>query len=169
MEIKDSGQRREFESGAVRDMAEKGRCDLMPWDELLMIMASENYIGYCPNDKGNLAELSFIYAFQRTGDIQKLVNSARFFITRNWETDESAMLDLAKHFEQGAIKYGERNWQKGIPTWCYIDSAIRHWLKHERGDDDEPHDRAFLWNIACCMWTVNNLPELNSYRKEDEK
>lgn len=30
-EILDSGTRREFDTGAVRDMAEgKGRCDLMP-------------------------------------------------------------------------------------------------------------------------------------------
>lgn len=30
-ELKDSGARREFDSGAVRDIAEgKGRCDLLP-------------------------------------------------------------------------------------------------------------------------------------------
>ena len=32
-EIKDSGERREFESGAVRDIqVGKGRCDLLPLD-----------------------------------------------------------------------------------------------------------------------------------------
>ena len=32
MEIKDSGQRRTFETGAVRDIAEgKGRCDIGRW------------------------------------------------------------------------------------------------------------------------------------------
>ena len=37
--IKDSGNRREFESGAVRDMAEgKGRCDLMPLLEVGRVM-----------------------------------------------------------------------------------------------------------------------------------
>ena len=31
--LKDSGARREFESGAVRDISEgKGRCDLLPLD-----------------------------------------------------------------------------------------------------------------------------------------
>ena len=31
--IKDSGERREFQSGAVRDIQEgKGRCDLLPLD-----------------------------------------------------------------------------------------------------------------------------------------
>ena len=33
MELKDSGTRREFETGAVRDICEgKGRCDLLPMD-----------------------------------------------------------------------------------------------------------------------------------------
>jgi hypothetical protein len=35
MEIKDSGQRTEFETGAVRDMhSGKGRIDLLPWEAL---------------------------------------------------------------------------------------------------------------------------------------
>ena len=38
MEIKDSGNRREFESGCVRDIAEgKGRCDLLPLDVICML------------------------------------------------------------------------------------------------------------------------------------
>lgn len=35
MEIKDSGERREFETGAVRDIQEgKGRYDLLPWEAI---------------------------------------------------------------------------------------------------------------------------------------
>lgn len=67
------------------------------------------------------------------------------------------------HFEQGAQKYGENNWQKGIPVHCYIDSAIRHYLKYKRGDDDERHDRAFVWNILCAIWTCKEMPQLNGY------
>ena len=38
MEIKDSGNRRRFETGAVRDMAEgKGRMDLLPWAAIMEI------------------------------------------------------------------------------------------------------------------------------------
>jgi hypothetical protein len=64
-------------------------------------------------------------------------------------------LEVAKHFEEGAKKYGDNNWRKGIPVYCYIDSALRHYLKWLRGDDDEPHDRAFVWNILCCVWEVD--------------
>ena len=33
--------------------------------------------------------------------------------------------------------------------------ALRHYLKHKRGDMDEPHDRAFVWNLLCCIWEQN--------------
>ena len=69
----------------------------------------------------------------------------------------SAILDLAKHFEAGASKYGDNNWRKGIPINVFIDSAIRHFCKFMRGDTDEPHDIAFMWNVICCIWTINNL------------
>lgn len=66
----------------------------------------------------------------------------------------TALLEVAVHFEEGAKKYGECNWQKGIPISSYINSAVRHYLKWLRGDDDEPHHRAFLWNLICCAWTA---------------
>jgi hypothetical protein len=79
------------------------------------------------------------------------------------------MLEVAKHFEEGCKKYGDNNWQKGIPTHCYIDSAVRHYLKYLRGDKDEPHDRAFCWNILCCIWTCIHKPELNDYKNPVEE
>ena len=57
-------------------------------------------------------------------------------------------------------KYGDRNWEKGIPLHCYIDSGVRHYLKFLRGDTDEPHDRAFVWNMLGAIWTHKNKPEL---------
>ena len=65
------------------------------------------------------------------------------------------ILEAAIHFEEGAKKYGDCNWQKGIPVNCYLDSAIRHYLKYRRGDKDEPHDRAFVWNLLCLCWEVD--------------
>jgi hypothetical protein len=71
-------------------------------------------------------------------------------------------LEVAKHFEEGAKKYGPDNWKRGIPVWCYIDSAVRHYMKWCRGDNDEPHDRAFVWNLMCCIWEVD-------YREKDSE
>lgn len=63
----------------------------------------------------------------------------------------------------------EWNWQKGLPVKCYVNSAIRHYLKWLRGDEDEPHDRAFVWNLIACLWTCKHKPELNDYRRTDDE
>ena len=43
MEIKDSGSRREFSTGAHRDNAKgKGRCDLLPLRQVAKVMADKN-------------------------------------------------------------------------------------------------------------------------------
>jgi hypothetical protein len=108
--IKDSGERRAFASGAVRDMsAGKGRFDLI----------------------------------------------TPFMLER-----------LAKHYEAGAKKYGDRNWEKGIPFTAYVDSACRHINKFRQGMTDEDHLSAAIWNLACIVhfqelgrMELNDLPE----------
>jgi hypothetical protein len=112
--IKDSGTRRQFETGAVRDCAAgKGRMDLLPMRTLIR---------------------------------------------------------LAQHFEDGATKYGDDNWRKGINLRCFADSAFRHLCKFMIGQRDEPHLIAAIWNLACLYETeamiregllppsLNNLP-----------
>lgn len=102
--IKDSGDRTEFETGAVRDMHEgKGRCDLLP---------------------------------------------------------PLALLRVARHFEAGAVKYGDRNWEKGIPMHSFLDSGIRHLLKYMAGQTDEDHLCAAAWNILCALETEEKRPEM---------
>ena len=71
------------------------------------------------------------------------------------------LLEVSKHYEEGAKKYSERNWEKGIPCHCYVDSGIRHLIRWIGLWDDEPHDRAFLWNMLGLLWTVIHHPELN--------
>lgn len=153
--IKDSGERREFETGAVRDIQEgKGRCDLLPLDVVAANMCD--------------TVIQHIADFQETGKYPHLeIALDRFRMGTNWNYPDM-FLEVSKHFEEGAKKYGEYNWQKGIPTHCYIDSAVRHYLKWLRGDKDEPHDRAFVWNILCCIWTCIHKPELNDYKKSEE-
>lgn len=152
--ILDSGARREFETGAVRDIQEgKGRCDLMPLDVIAQIMFDK--------------VIEQIYEYQATGLTAPLFDALDNYIYTYNLSSNDVFLEVSKHFEAGAKKYGEYNWQKGIPTHCYIDSAVRHYLKHLRGDKDEPHDRAFVWNILCCIWTCEHKPELNDYRKAE--
>lgn len=159
-QIKDSGNRTEFESGAVRDLQEgKGRCDLLPLDVVSCILRADG-----ATDSVTLS----IYTFIEKCDVAFLKSALYHFqVIRGWDTF-MLLLEVAKHFEEGAKKYGERNWEKGIPVRCYIDSAIRHYLKWLRGDEDEPHDRAFCWNILCAIWTCKHFPNLNEYAKEKD-
>ena len=157
MKILDSGDRTEFESGAVRDMREgKGRCDLLPLD-----VVSKLFNRGVQNDI-----FTRINQFQETSSVVYLMIALDYFNEKRCWNLHTMFLEVAKHFEEGAKKYGENNWQKGIPVKCYIDSAVRHYLKWLRGDKDEPHDRAFVWNIMCAIWTCKNKPELNDYRKD---
>lgn len=160
--LKDSGERRQFESGAVRDIQRgKGRCDLLPLDVIAAFYG--NIDNNCPA-KEVFKQLDI---FTRTGYKNPLY--CVLLHTPFGTNYADMLLELAIHFEDGAVKYGENNWQKGIPVNCYIDSAVRHYLKYLRGDKDEPHDRAFVWNIVCAIWTCINMPELNPYGKWDEE
>lgn len=104
MAIKDSGDRTQFESGAVRDMHEgKGRFDLLPM---------------------------------------------------------CVLMRLAKHYENGAIKYQPRNWEKGIPCHSFADSALRHIVKYLDGWDDEDHLIAAIWNLCGLAWNEEKRPDL---------
>lgn len=148
MKIQDSGTRREFKSGAVRDIAEgKGRCDLLPLDMIAKLFNND----YC---------LSNINAYINTGDTRFITEAIKRFSLVRYPNIFTAILEVAKHYEDGCNKYGERNWQKGIPLHCYIDSGVRHYLKWLRGDIDEAHDRAFIWNMLGAMWTQAHKPEL---------
>ena len=154
MMIQDSGKRREYESGAVRDIqAGKGRCDLMPLD----VVAGFFRVG--GNDEAAKV-IDRIYEYQISHSVDCLVAVMMDFMKGDGFNDlVTALLEVSKHFEEGALKYGENNWQKGIPESSYIDSAVRHYLKWLRVDDDERHDRAFVWNIMCLIWTHEHITD----------
>ena len=101
--IKDSGNRRVFETGGQRDIQEgKGRMDLLPM---------------------------------------------------------RALIELSKHFEEGAKKYEDRNWEKGIPIHSFLDSGLRHIAQFMSGKNDEPHLKAACWNLICCLDTIIRIEE----------
>lgn len=148
--LKDSGERRKFDSGAVRDIQiGKGRCDLLPLRE----------VGH--SFRNPECELLFTYLskFMDTGNVEYLYGAVESFMHTQYEDDYTPILELSKHLESGALKYGEHNWEKGIPLHSFIDSGIRHLLQYFRGDTDDPHSRAFIWNMYCAIWTIRNRPE----------
>lgn len=64
---------------------------------------------------------------------------------------------LARHFQNGAIKYNPRNWEKGIPTSEYVDSGIRHLFGYLSGEDTEDHLSAAIWNLSCLIDTQERV------------
>lgn len=60
-----------------------------------------------------------------------------------------ALARLARHFEAGALKYGDNNWKLGQPEARFMDSALRHSFAHLAGERDEDHLIAAAWNLLC--------------------
>ena len=150
--ILDSGERREFSTGAVRDIQEgKGRPTLMPLQVVSRLLGKQtgDYI------------FQSIAAFTEKGETRYLYAALLKFVVLAFNGEpETMILETAKHFEEGAKKYppgsdGVPNWKLGIPVNCYLDSAIRHYLKWRRGDENEAHHRSFVWNVMCCIWEVD--------------
>ena len=75
---------------------------------------------------------------------------------------------LAQHYSNGAKKYGDNNWQKGIPSTRYMDSTLRHLNSYLEGDRSEDHLAAALWNISGIIYNEEMVerkilpPELHS-------
>ena len=171
--LKDSGARRKFASGAVRDISEgKGRMDLMPLGEVA------KYIRYLHSEDKDSRYLigsdildclnNFIYH----GDVSNIYEAISLFNKNLMTSDEvdkdlpdtelfRMLVGVSRQFEAGANKYSARNWEAGIDIWCYLDSGTRHLIKFLDGWEDEKHQNSFLWNMFGLLWTLENHPELN--------
>ena len=83
----------------------------------------------------------------------------------------AAIMEVSKHCEAGAVKYGEHNVDKGIPTHSLLDSAIRHAAKYLDGWTDEPHLVAATWNLLWAIEMEIKHPECvdTPWKNEDDK
>ena len=70
-----------------------------------------------------------------------------------------AYIEICKHFEAGAVLHGARNWEKGLPISCFIDSLERHIAAIKMGKTDEEHFRAAAWNAVCMLATKVRIEE----------
>ncbi len=69
----------------------------------------------------------------------------------------NALAQVARLFEAGCKKYGERNWEKGQPLSWYMDSGLRHGMNHLAGHRDEDHALAWAWNALCFLETRHRI------------
>lgn len=54
---------------------------------------------------------------------------------------------LAQVYEKGALKYAERNWERGMPLHLFADSALRHTFQYLDGARDEDHLSHAVFNL----------------------
>ena len=73
----------------------------------------------------------------------------------------NAIIEVSQHCEEGALKYGECNIDKGAPLHSLLDSATRHLAKYMIGFKDEDHLRAAAWNVLWALQQRTTHPELN--------
>jgi hypothetical protein len=66
---------------------------------------------------------------------------------------------IAIHYEKGCLKYGDRNWEKGIPVASFLDSGIRHAAQVIDGRNDENHLIAAIWNLMCAYETILRIQD----------
>ena len=64
-----------------------------------------------------------------------------------------AMKRLAIILAKGALKYSDRNWEKGMPLHRYIDAALRHISQYLEGMRDEDHLGQAIFNVMACIHT----------------
>lgn len=64
-----------------------------------------------------------------------------------------AMRRLARRCEEGAKKYGDRNWEKGQNLSAIIDSTQRHIDQIKMGDTSEDHPGAAFWGLMAFIHT----------------
>jgi len=62
-----------------------------------------------------------------------------------------ALTRIAKWYELGANKYGDRNYEKGMPFSRYTASMFRHIIAWMKGDETEDHLSAISWNAFAIM------------------
>lgn len=155
--IKDDGKRTTFESGAMREIDEsKGRCDLVYNSAWGLLVEDVTYV--------------WLEDFVRTGKREFVYYALHRVIDKYYNGDyETAYLELAKHYAEGSKKYADRNMEKGLPWHSCVDSALRHYTKLRRGDDDEPHLPAVLWNLLTLLFMVDNRPEMNDLPIENKE
>lgn len=152
-DIKDSGTRTDFANGAVREIREEnGRCDLLPLKQVAMLFDNDYIV------KTALEGIDdYIYNGKKDGIIFAMKS---FCKVEYGDSIPEMILTVSHHYKNALSKYPERNWENGLPTHSFVDSGVRHLLKIARGDQDEPHNNAFVWNMLGILWNDEHHPEL---------
>jgi hypothetical protein len=67
---------------------------------------------------------------------------------------------LAETCAEGAKKYGDHNWERGIPASEMLNHAIRHIYLYLQGDRADDHLAHAAWNVLGVCHFEEALPEM---------
>ncbi len=70
------------------------------------------------------------------------------------------MKRLAMTYAEGAAKYSDRNWEKGIPASDLLNHVVRHIYLYLSGDRTEDHLAHATWGLMATMHFEELKPEL---------
>jgi len=68
----------------------------------------------------------------------------------------------AKTCAEGAAKYGDFNWERGMPAHDLLNHAIRHIYKFLDGDRSEEHLAHALWNVGGAIHSLAVWHDINN-------
>lgn len=68
-----------------------------------------------------------------------------------------ALKRLALLYARGAVKYGEGNFEKGIPFKRVMASLLRHAYQYLEGNCEEDHLAAVAWNAFALMFYEHQI------------
>ena len=192
--LQDSGSREDLAgTGANRDIdPTHGRCDLLPAHILAQYIIHSDMMNEMikAGVRTNVSEaLVKLLMFLDTTNKLHLYDALDYLIHQNFLVQANVYgdeeknwqgvynlrgfaqmcMDLSVHYKNGALKYAERNWEKGLPIHSFIDSAIRHLCKEILGWTDEPHLIACAWNVVGALYTLETYPWLQDLPDQEKK
>lgn len=88
------------------------------------------------------------------------VRSADAEATRYDLVSHVGMRRLAETCAEGAAKYGDRNWEKGMPVTVMLNHGLRHIFMYLAGDASEDHLAHAAWNLFGAMHMEELRPDL---------
>jgi len=160
-EIKDSGERREFETGAQRDRAVGKGLPALISAPMMTAFIEDGHMDFA--DDYLIDAISGLYSILKTGKWGNALLIFKDLTTMKGYVE--AIHRLSIQLEKGALKYSKRNWEKGMPLEEYINSALRHLNAMVNKQDDEDHYAAALFNVMG-LWHTGYLVSLNALPAE---
>lgn len=113
--------------------------------------------GYTTKDSGKTSE----YASGMRRDTQEGKPKFRLLWPKGVPFEEQLITRVADLYARGAVKYGDRNWEKSCNAedLAHHEEALeRHFHKFLEGvEDGEDHAAAVVWNVNAVLLTRRNM------------